>query len=502
MSPPVHVAVRHSIPHNPESRKRQNPPDALKRWVQPSFAGRAKSYIAAVPFAPGAFPRLSPVVPPVLHSRPPDDQRGRENSPSERCSARGTGNHSTHRLRIDLRGNQTGRKRNPTGRAAPLRPYRAQSERVARLHAAQPCAMRPASCARHVLRRSALACSVLAVRRASHTRKRAGPHWLLGILSAIKAAALCRQSQADATAHLLPLPASAASRKRMQLLRVSLVSSGAARPVPPAAVALVRTGWRVASSACRCFCACAASVGFCWFSRLVRCLASRCCWLRRGAAGPARRGCCRCWCWFWCGCCSPCAGGLPRPRCWWCPCLCCLCCLGGVVRPSGASGGAGSPPRCGAPPPVVVGRCLGCWCCFLSAGCRCSGGYERGAPPGRSTVSFPGQMLPSSYQQGYGSDAASKRRHGLLKQARNGQKPPEIDRKRHQNVTKSPCTILQKNTWPRADQLRQGAKKCRMPSSSCTFVGVILPPVDDVEEVLPPTARACRPVFVILLQPA
>ena len=194
-----------------------------------------------------------------------------------------------------------------------------------------------------------------------------GPHWLLGILSAIKTAALCRRSQADATAHLLPLPAAAASRKRMQLLRVSLVSSGAARPVPPAAVALVRTGWRVASSACRCFCACAASVGYFWFSRLVRCLASRCCWLRRGAAGPARRGCCRCWCWFWCGCCSPCAGGLPRPRCWWCPCLCCLCCLGGVVRPSGASGGAGSPPRCGAPPPVVVGRCFGGVCCCWSA---------------------------------------------------------------------------------------------------------------------------------------
>lgn len=168
-------------------------------------------------------------------------------------------------------------------------------------------------------------------------------------------------------AHLLPLPASAASRKRMQLLRVSLVSSGAARPVPPAAVALVRTGWRVSSSACRCFCACAASVGYCWFSRLVRCLASRCCWLRRGAAGPARRGCCSWLCWCWCGCCSPCAGGLPRPRCWWCPCLCCLCCLCGVVRPSGAAGGAGSPQRCGAPPPVVVGRCFSGVCCCWSA---------------------------------------------------------------------------------------------------------------------------------------
>lgn len=148
--------------------------------------------------------------------------------------------------------------------------------------------MRPASCARHVLRRSALACSVLAVRRAALYAVSAGAalapwHPVRAQCSSslppvesrcnrplVAAPCLCRQSKADAASK-----------------GVARIQSSA-RPVPPAAVALVPTGWRVASSVCRCFCACAASVGGCWFSRLVRCLASRCYWLRRGAAGPAR----------------------------------------------------------------------------------------------------------------------------------------------------------------------------------------------------------------------
>ena len=49
----------------------------------------------------------------------------------------------------------------------------------------------------------------VAVRRAALYAESAGPHWLLGILSAIKAAALYRQSQAIAAptcCHSLPLP--------------------------------------------------------------------------------------------------------------------------------------------------------------------------------------------------------------------------------------------------------------------------------------------------------
>lgn len=242
--------------------------------------------------------------------------------------------------------------------------------------------MRPASCARHVLRRSALACSVLAVRRAALYAVSAGAalapwHPVRAQCSSslppvesrcnrplVAAPCPCRQSKADAAYQ---------GGARIQ---------SSARPVPPAAVALVPTGWRVASSVCRCFCACAPSVGGCWFSRLVRCLASRCCWLRRGAAGPARRGCCSWLCWCWCGCSSPCAGGLPRPGCLWCLSLCWSSCLGGVVRPSGAAGGAGSPPRCGAPPPVVVchGSCGVC-CCW-SAVCCCFGLLKVARLPG------------------------------------------------------------------------------------------------------------------------
>lgn len=263
----------------------------------------------------------------------------------------------------------------------------------------------------------------------------------------------CRQSQADAAYQGV----------------ARILSS--ARPVPPAAVALVRTGWRVASSACRCFCACAALVGGWCSPRLARLSACRCCWLRRGAAGPARRGCCRCWCWCWCGCCSPCAGGLPRPGCLWCLSLCWSSCLGGVVRPSGAAGGAGSPPRCGAPPPVVVGRCSVGGCCCWSAACCCFGLLKgarlpgarpcvsraryRRARAGRATAVMP----PQGGGMGY----------------RNGQKPPENGPNRHQNVTKSPCTILQKWRELPPDQLRQGAKKCRMPSSSCTVKGYSCP---------------------------
>lgn len=465
MSPPVRVAVRHSIPHNPDSRKRQNPPDALKRWVQPSFAGRAKSYIAAVPFAPGAFPRLSPVVPPVLHSRPPDRSKRPRKQPLRAVLTAGDGESLDPRCQDRSERPSEGQKKKSDRprRPAPFGP--SQSER----------SKRPASCDRPLsapggtglLRGWPFAARPCTPRARGRTGSLASCPRSKRQLSA----AGRKQMQPPTCCHSLPLPPIASGcsvsgcRSYPEFGPPRTPCGCGARPHGlarglqrlPLLLRVRCFGWwlvlsTVGSFVCVPVLLAAAGCGWPRAAGLLPLLVLVLVWLLlslRGWPSPPRLLVVPLSLLVF----LPWRCGAPLGRSWW----------RGVppaLRRSSARGGW----------PLLSWWLLLLVCCMLLLWAA-----ERGTPPERSTVRLPGQILPSSCRQGYSSDAASWRRHGLLIQARNRQKPPENGPNRHQNVTKSPCTILQKWRELPPDQLRQGAKKCRMPSSSCTVKGYSCP---------------------------
>ena len=309
--------------------------------------------------------------------------------------------------------------------------------------------MRPASCARHVLRRSALACSVLAVRRAACTLARRGRTGSLASCPRSKrqlSAAGRKQMQPPTCCRSLPLPPVASGCSFSGCRSYPVVrpapypprlwrSSARAGAWPPAlAAASARALLRLVTS------------GFHgWFVA----------W-RRGAAG--------------------CGGVRLAPR-------------GGAAAAAGAGSGVAAAlhARVAFPAPVVGGAPVSAVCAAWAVWCAPRAHLVARGPPRAAALLRPwwlaaasvvfaaaglldvaalaavkGARLPGArpyvsraryFPARAGRATAVMPPRGGGMGYRNGKKPPENGPNRHQNVTKSPFTILQKWREQPPDQI-------------------------------------------------
>ena len=249
-------------------------------------------------------------------------------------------------------------------------------------------------------------------------------------------------------AHLLPLPASAASRKRMQFFRVSLVSRVRPAPYP------LRL-WRSSVRAGALPPASAAASARALLRLVTAGFHGWCAAWRRGAAG--------------------CGGVRLAPR-------------GGAAAAAGAGAGvaAALPARVAFPAPAACGASLSAGLPALAVWCAPRAQLVARGPPRAAALLRPwwlaaavvvgaasglldaaalaalkGARLPGArpyVSRARYSPARAGRATAVMPPQggmgyRNGQKPPENGPNRHQTVTKSPCTILQKRRELLLDQL-------------------------------------------------